>query len=154
MWNSICFMCKCVFTWGCRVLLEEVGWRGPVGHSYSSSMEYLKCWWAWRHCCWGSEGRLAVCEWVCVHCVSVCAKERETGRQGERERERGTVTGIDTLKIWSSQQFSQSVSQSGTICSVQTVLLSISTMKWAVYCTFSDAPVLTGAHRKTGRCAV
>lgn len=127
MWG--CFyacMCSCVITWGCRVLQEEGECRGPAGHSYSSWMECLTCWWAWPHCCWGSEGRLAVCEWmqVCVRScmcvsenVSVCAKERETGGQGERERERYRGNSYRNGHDENLKFSSSSVSQSGTICS-------------------------------------
>lgn len=71
------------FTWGCRALMVEGGCRGPWGRSCSSSTECLKCWSVWGCCCWGSEGRLAVCEWECVW----ACEERSDSQTEERRRE-------------------------------------------------------------------
>lgn len=76
------------------------------------------------------------------------------GRQREERRRKGTVTEIDTLKIWSSQQFSQSVSQSvvGSVsagCAAEHLNREMSSVLYV-----SDAPLLTGADKRTGWCAV
>lgn len=88
-------------------------------------------------------------EYVCVSSV------RKREGQADREEERGTVTGSDTLKILSLQQFSQSVSQSvgehlfSSDCAAEPLDREMSSVLYV-----SGAPVLAGAHRKTGRRAV
>lgn len=78
----------------------------------------------------------------------MCERQKK-GRQRERARE--TVTGTDTMKIWSSQQFSQSVREC-SLCSDCAAEHLNHEMSCVLY--VSDALVLTGAQRKRGWRAV
>lgn len=121
--------------------MVEGGCRGPWGRSCSSSMECLTCWSVWGCCCWGSEGRSAVCEWECVSRRGVTVRQRRGGeREGEGYRE-WHIENLDFRQLVRQHLLSSS-------CVAEQLIREMSSV---MYGSFLSA--LTGSLSEVGCCA-